>query len=158
MVTAHASAVIRLATVADVPRIVELGSRSLMEGPYHDILMDNPGVTSELAKKLLTAPNARVLVAEEDGVIVGLFAFIVFDHYYSGESVAGEMVWYTTPEARRGGPALELLWAAEKMAHDLGAKKMQLTAPTDEIAEAYQKLRGYKRIEVSFQRDISNRG
>lgn len=148
---------IREARVEDVPRIVEMGSRSLAEGPYKATLADRPEVTAALARKLLEQPQARILVADEQGKLVGVFAFILFPHYYSGEDVAGEMIWYVAPEARVGGPALELLWAAEKLAHDLGAQKMQLTAPTDELAAAYQKLRGYEKVETAFQRDISCR-
>lgn len=148
---------IREASETDIPQVVEMGSRSLLEGPYRDLLADNPAVTSELIKKLLTTPNAKILVSEQFGKLTGVFAFIIFPHYYSGEQVAGEMIWYVMPEARPSGPGLELLWAGEKLAHDLGAKKMQLTAPTDEMAEAYSKLRGYQKVETAFQRDISCR-
>lgn len=132
-----------------------MGSRSLLEGPYKELLADKPEVTARLAEKLLTMENARVLVAELNSKLVGAFAFVLFDHYYSGEKVAGEMIWYLEPEARTGRPiALELLWAAEKLAHELGAKKMQLTAPTEEIATMYQRLKGYVKVETSFQREL----
>ncbi len=148
---------IREAKLEDVATIVELGSRSLVDGPYHEQLADRPDVTRELTRSLIDRNGARILVAERDGAIVGLFAFIVFPHYYSGETVAGEMIWYVVPEARQSNIALELLWKAEQMAHDLGAKKMQLTAPTDEIAGMYQNLRGYRKVETAFQRDIACR-
>jgi hypothetical protein len=145
---------IREAKEADVARIVEMGSRSLLEGPYKDMLADKPEVTAALAKKLLDMGNAKILVSEVGDELVGLFAFIIFPHYYSGETVAGEMIWYVLPEARHSNKALELLWAAESMAAKLGAKKMQLTAPTDEIAGMYQRLRGYQKVETAFQRSI----
>lgn len=148
---------IRTAQRSDIPRIVELGSKSLMEGPYREILADRPDVTTALAEKLLKMEKACILVAEEKGEIIGMFAFFIFDHYFSGESVAGETIWYVEKEHRKGGPGLQLLWAAEELAHSMGAKKFQLTAPTDELAEAYRKLRGYDKVETAFQRDISTR-
>jgi hypothetical protein len=148
---------IRTAQPSDIARIVELGSRSLLEGPYRDKLADRPDVTTALARKLVEMDNAKILVAENEDGIVGLFAFIVFAHYYSGETVAGEMIWYLIPEARKSNTALELLWEAEKLAHEFGAKKMQLTAPTDEIAEMYKKLRGYTKVETAFQRELTCR-
>lgn len=154
---AQAHPLIREAGATDVPRIIELGSQSIAEGPYKGILADKPEVTTSLAEKLLTMPNAKVLVGEMNGRISAVFAFILFDHYYSGEFVAGEMIWYVEPEARKSGMALELLWAAEKLAHDMGAKKMQLTAPTDQIAEIYGRLRGYRKVETAFQRSIECR-
>lgn len=131
-----------------------MGSRSLLEGPYKDQLEDRPDVTTALARQLLGLGYARILVSEADGNIGGVFAFIVFPHYFSGEQVAGEVIWYVEPEARKSGAGLELLWAAEKLAASLGAKKMQLTAPTEEIASMYRKLRGYKQVETAFQRPI----
>ncbi len=144
---------IREATEKDIPRIVELGSRSLIEGPYKDLLADKPEVTANLAARLLNLKTAQILVADEDQ-IVGIFAFIVFPHYFSGETVAGEIIWYVVDEARKSNCALELLWAAEKKAFELGAKKMQLTAPTDEIARMYGLLRGYGKVEIVFQRSL----
>lgn len=146
---------IRAAEEKDIPRIVELGSQSLAEGPYKDLLADKPEVTGNLAARLLNLDTAKILVAEDDGVIVGVFAFVVFPHYFSGETVAGEVIWYVQPESRRGSNALELLWAAERQAYELGAKKMQLTAPTDEIAAMYGMLRGYVKVETAFQRNLS---
>ena len=148
---------IRAAQPADLSKVIALGSRSLLEGPYRELLADRPEVTSGLAKKLLEMGNARILVAENSEGIVGVFAFIVFAHYYSGETVGGEMIWYVIPEERKSNTALELLWAGERLAHELGAQKMQLTAPTDEIAGMYQKLRGYQKVETAFQRDLTCR-
>lgn len=148
---------IREAETNDIPRIIEMGSKFLKMGPYHKFISDAPHVTSDLARKLLTMPNAKILVGEENDHVEGVFAFITFDHYYSGEPIAGEMIWYVEPEARKHNMALELLWAAEKKACQMGAKKMQLTAPSDEIAEMYGKLRGFEKVETAFQRDISMR-
>lgn len=148
---------IRIALPTDIPRIIEIGSHSLKIGPYADKLADMPEITTKLAEKLLTMANARIVVGEEDGAIQGIFAFILFDHYYSGEPVAGEMIWFVEPDYRKTGMALPLLWEAEKLASQMGAQKMQLTAPTDEIAAMYGKLKGFQKVETAFQRDISCR-
>jgi hypothetical protein len=145
---------IRIAEARDIPAIIAMGSRSLLEGPYRDQLADKPGVTTALAEKLLTMEMAKILVCEEQDGLLGVFAFVVFPHYYSGETVAGEMIWYVVPEARKSNRALELLWAAERLAHEIGAEKMQLTAPTDEIAAMYGQLRGYLKVETAFQRSL----
>lgn len=146
---------IRAATCDDIPRIVELGSRSIWEGPYKDQLEDNPSVTRELTEKLLTLENAKVLVSESDGVINGLFAFILFPHYFSGQLTAGEMIWYVIPEAR-GQASLELLWAAEKLAFEMGAKRMQLTAPTEQVGKIYERIK-YVQVECTYQAKLENR-
>ena len=153
---------IRLAEAKDVPRIVEMGSISLRDGAYKNVIADSPEVTAELAKRLLFMENARILVLEIDGALQGLFAFLLIPHYYSGEKCGVEIMWYVQPEFRAYGTgwpdSLKLLWAAEKMAAEWGALKFQLTAPTDAICEMYGRLRGYSKVETSFQRDISRRG
>ena len=143
---------IREAQESDIPRIVEMGSRSLKEGPYKDQVGDNPDITKQLAWDVISQ-KGRVLIALEDGKIIGLLAFILFPHYFSSELTAGELMWYVLPEYRKSFTAIALLRAAERMARELGAKRMQFTAPTDEVAAAYARL-GYSQIEVSFQKEL----
>jgi len=143
---------IREAQESDIPRIVEMGSRSLKEGPYKDQVGDNPDITKQLAWDVISQ-KGRVLIALEDGKIIGLLAFILFPHYFSSELTAGELMWYVLPEYRKSFTAIALLRAAERMARELGAKRMQFTAPTDEVASAYARL-GYSQIEVSFQKEL----
>lgn len=145
---------IREATTEDIPRLVEMGSRSLREGPYKDQVEDNPEASAKLALHVISTQNGRVLVAEENGILVGLLGFILFPHYFSGVLTAGEVMWYTEPEFRQSFTSLALLRAAERMARHLGAKRMQFTAPTREVAAAYEKL-GYSPIEVSYQKVLN---
>jgi hypothetical protein len=143
---------IREAKAADIPRITEMGSRSLREGPYKDLVGDNPEQTGKLALEVMT--KGMILVAEEeDGTISGLLAFIVFPHYFSGELTAGEVMWYVEPEFRKSFTSLALLRGAERMARGFGAKYMQFTAPTSEVGRAYEAL-NYKQVEVSFQKAL----
>lgn len=149
---------IRAAMDTDIPRIVEMGGRSLLEGPYRDRVGHNPEQAAKLAMSVISQHSGRVFVAEDDGKLVGLLAFIVFPHYFSGETTAGELIWYVEPEYRRmssfsSSVALDLLSAAEMEAKHMGAKRMQLTAPTSEVAGLYLR-RGYHQVEVSFQREL----
>jgi acetyltransferase (GNAT) family protein len=146
--------VIRNATPADIPRLVELGSRSLREGSYHGKYGDNPEVTTKLAERALQSPHARVIVADVDGVVVGLFFFVVYPHMYTGQLVAGEMMWYVEPEHRAGATGLKLRWRAEELARELGATEMQITAPNDEIAAMFAKMHGYEKMETGFRRGL----
>lgn len=149
---------IREATAADIPRIIEMGRNFLLSGPYRDIMPDNPEVATSLAEKLVAYPKAKVLVAEEGGKVIGVFAFVIYPHYYSGLPTAGELIWHVLPEYRRmtsftNGPALNLLNEAEKLAKEMGAVQMHLTAPTVEVGALY-KRRGYQQVEIGFQRAL----
>lgn len=149
---------IRDADEQDINRVVELGRRDLLEGPYKNQLADNPDYGAALMKELLSKPGMRILVAEEDQLVVGVFAFYLFPHYFSGEMTAGQVIWYVEPK-HRGRASMELLWAAEKAAFDMGAIRMQVTSPTDKVEVAgliYKRLK-YKPIETTYQVKLSDR-
>lgn len=146
---------IRLAEETDFPRIIELGRKYLLEGPYKGQIADNPESVERFIYWLSHQDNARILVLEEEGV-QGVLAFFVYPHYFGGELCANEMIWCVEKE-HRGKGSMELLWAAERMAYDMGAIRMQLTAPTKEIGQLYEHCKGYSLVEVGYQCLLSDR-
>ena len=145
---------IREASETDIPRIVELGRRFLLEGPYRELLKDDPEVLRNAFLSFLQNPQAKFLLFQEGSHTVGVLIFLLFPHYFTGEPTAGEVLWYVIPEARGGMAGLRLLNAAERLASSLGAKRMQMVAPTDRIAELY-KRRGYGFVESTYQRELT---
>lgn len=150
---------IREAATVDLPQVVALALESLETGPYKDIVKRNPKQAAALTRQLITDKNGMVLISEENGRINGLFGFIVFPHFYSGEPTAGELIWYVTPDARLlhsfgDGIAFSLLEAGEKKAFEMGAKTMQLGAPTEGVGKIYQR-KGYTQIEVTYRRELA---
>jgi hypothetical protein len=146
---------IRLAEENDFPRIIELGRRYLLEGPYKEQITDNPEAVERFIFWLFKQDNARIIVFEEDGV-QGVLAFFLYPHYFGGELCANELIWCVEKE-HRGKGSMELLWAAERMAYDMGAVRMQLTAPTVEIGKFYARCKGYSIVEVGYQAKLSER-
>jgi GNAT superfamily N-acetyltransferase len=149
---------IREAGKKDIPAVVELALESLEFGPYREIVKRNPEYATKLATQLVTERNGVVLVSEENGKINGLFGFLVFPHFYSGELTAGELIWYVTPDARlmhsfSDGIAFKLLEAGERKAAEMGAKVMQLGAPTEGVGKIYHR-RGYSQVEVTYRREL----
>lgn len=146
---------IREAKFNELDRVVELGRKFLADGPYRRYVEDNPKQAAKLALELNANPNARILVALVSGEIVGVLAFVIFDHYLSGVKTANEVIWYVLPD-HRGRAALELLWAAESEAERLGAVNMQLTAPSWYVGEIYQRC-GYSLVEIGYQAELKKR-
>ena len=145
---------IREASESDIPRIVEMASRSLVEGPYAGIIKDVP----ERAKKCadMVMHNGLILLAVKDDEVIGVLGFIVADHHFSGQRYAAELMWWVEPEHRKGEsfsdiPALNLLREAEQRAKALGAESMTFTAPNDDVAHLYKRF-GYSKLEVAFQK------
>jgi len=145
---------IREASEADMPRVVEMGRRFLLESPYRDHLKDDPEALRNAFLSFLQNPQAKMLLFQEGTQTVGMLIFFLFPHYFTGDPTAGEVVWYVIPEARGGMAGLRLLNAAERLASSLGAKRMQMVAPTDRIAELY-KRRGYTFVESTYQRELT---
>lgn len=146
--------IIRDAQPDDIPRIVEMGRRFLLEGPYKDQLADNPGEAAKFATNVMAHKDGHILVADKDGKPIGVIAFIVMPHWFSGETTATEMIWYVEPEHRPGGIGMRLLWEAEKQALDLGAASMGMTAPTEAVGDVYKRF-GYRKVEVAYQKRLS---
>lgn len=147
---------VREATTEDIARIVELGSQSLIDGPYKGEI-DNPERSAKLALQVIENAKGKVLLWENDDArIVGLLGFVIFPHYFTGELTANEIMWYVLPEERKGGAGIKLLWAAEELAKKLGATRMQFTAPTEEVGALYAKF-GYFKVEVGYRKDLTVR-
>lgn len=149
---------IREATEEDIPRIVALGSQSLIDGPYAGKIKDNPAQTEKLAQRIISDPNGRVLLWEDEdgsGRVSGLLAFIIYAHYFTGEPTANEIMWYVEPGHRGNGAGFRLLWAAEKLALELGAINMAFSAPTNQVGEIYKRF-GYHQVEVGYQKELTH--
>lgn len=148
---------IRPATVDDLARIVELGLRFWQEGPYHDQPVNRPA-SAQFAMNLISSTNGKILVGEKDGTIVGVIAFVVTPHFFTGVLTATELIWYVEPEHRPGGIAMKIKWAAEKEAFYMGAGKMQFTGPLEEDGSVptgnIYKRYGYKPMEVGYEKEL----
>lgn len=145
---------IRPATVNDLPEIVRMGSRSLMDGPYKEKIKDDPQTAAELVVQVIEDQKGKVFVAEENGKLIGILGLVIFPNYYTREMTAHELIWYVLPEYRRSFTAAALFRRAEAEARNAGCVKMVFTAPTQEVAKAYEAL-GYKALEVAYYKDLN---
>lgn len=142
---------IREAVADDMGRLLEMGQRFVAESEYASFISINTESLARTITNLSESPDGTVLVAEADDVPKGMIAMIVYDHPYSGERTAFELVWWMEPESRGNG--LRLLRAAEDWARERGATSMQMVAPNERIGALYRRL-GYQPVETSFQRSL----
>lgn len=150
----HAPTVVyRSAGVADLPALVQLG-QAFRAALYADWLADNPQQMETLAHRLVTGgPDSLVVVAEEEGRVIGMIGAVTYAHHLSGERVAGEIFWFVDPAAR-GRVGLRLLHQAEAWARARGALRFELIAPTPRAETLYARL-GYAPVERTFQRRLA---
>lgn len=142
----------RLATLADVDRIAEMGERFRASTVYRDTLAENRGQLAVLATRLIDSPDGDVLVVEQHGALVGMLALLAYPHHMSGERIAGELAWWVAPEAR--GCGVRLLRDGEAWARAQGAVYLQCIAPTPEVEGLLARL-GYAPLERTYQRRLA---
>lgn len=138
---------IRPATRADIPEIVDLGVRHLRDSHYAEFVEPDRAHMAAFARMLIEAPCALLLVAEKDGRIIGTIGMMATPHPYSGQPVLSEMFWYVAPEAR--GSGVRLLRAAETWGREIGARHIIMIAPDSRVSSFFQRL-GYARLEEQF--------
>ena len=141
---------IRRATVDDTPRMIEMGQHFVMDTEYARLVSVSPERLADTIASVLSNPDGVVLLSG-NGKATGMIAMLAYDHPFSGERTAFEIVWWVEPEAR--GDGVRLLRAAEDWAREQGAKHMQMVAPNDRVGMLYQRL-GYAPVETSFQRSL----
>lgn len=142
---------IRRATEADVPRIVEMAAHFFALSEYREMMTGSPAHIAAFTQRLLEREDATIFVAETDRVI-GMLAIYVFEHPFSGERVASELVWWVEPETR--GAGVRLLTTAKKWAKEQGATVLQMIAPNDHVGKFYRTA-GYRPVETVYQGRIA---
>lgn len=141
---------IRKATLADIPRIVDMGRRFFEA-------MANPliGDYSEEA----AAATAKMLIESDDGILLvgphGMAGALVYPFYMTGQSTAQELFWWVDPDHR--GMGQMLLTALESAARAKGAETMTMIAlenlNPDAVGAIYRRA-GYRPSEHSYIRRL----
>ena len=141
---------IREATKDDTPRLVEMGVRFATETDYRESIKVSPEKIASTVGKLLETDDAAIFVSGNGHGVNGMIIILLYEHPWSGEKIASEMVWWVEPEAR-GGTGIKLLRTAEKWAMESGATQMQMIAPNVGVGDIYARM-GYAPVEMSFHR------
>jgi GNAT superfamily N-acetyltransferase len=136
---------------ADVPRMVEMGTRFVTETSYNSRMTVNPEQMAETAHMLIENPAGAVFVSEQAGEVVGMIGLLQFQHPISGESTVSELFWWVEPEHR--GHGVRLLKRAERWARSIGAERLHMIAPTSQVGALYEAL-GYELLETAYQRAL----
>jgi len=145
--------IIRPATLADVPHLVEMGRLFRAKTSYVDIVADNPAQMARTATSLIEQPTGTVLVAEgRDGALVAMIGLTAFVHHISGAPTVGEAFYWS--EGRSAGVLL-LRWAIE-WAQQQGATTLQLVQPIADVrvGDFYAAV-GARCIEAAWQLDLT---
>lgn len=119
---------IRPATLADVPRIVDLGAAMHAESIYRD----QPYLPQKVAALMLHLISGAgvVFVSERDGDVVGGMAGGIAPNWFNDEPIAFEYGLFLAPHARHGITAAKLIRAFCVWAERRGAKRLRVGITT----------------------------
>ncbi len=141
---------VREAVTDDLPWLVGMGLRFIRDSDYRHHVAENPGALARLMGRLMESGESVILVVGDRPH--GMIGMLLYDHPMSGEKFASELFWWIDPEQR--GSGLRLLNSAERWAKEAGARRIQMIAPNDRTARAYEGL-GYGKLETHYQKEIT---
>jgi len=148
---------IRPATEADIPRLIELGQAMHEESPEYRGISYDPEKVGSTLKALINGAGV-IFAYERSGEIHGALAGWIEEFWFSREKQAGDFALFVDPEYRNGLIAVKLALAFHSWAHLLGARRVQMGITTGVHADAtgrlYRSL-GMQDSGLLFQKDFS---
>lgn len=135
---------IRSATLADVPALVELGRAMHAESPRWQGLEYVPEKVAEFFAILVGSPRGFVRVVDVGGLIVGGIVAAASEHWFSNSLTAFEIAVFVEPAHRGGMSAVRLL--KEYRAWAEGLKCYPITAGISTLINQDPTIRLYELV------------
>jgi GNAT superfamily N-acetyltransferase len=147
---------IRDASIADLPQLLELGRQMLAEAPNFQGLPFSARQLEATLTNLIAEPGALVAVAERDGRVVGAVVASAGMHWASEAVIAAELALFVAPDARGGLTAARLIARLKQFAIESGAALCRAGASTgvctDSVVSLYER-QGFKVCGTCLQFD-----
>lgn len=132
---------IRHATHADIPRLVEIGQSMHAESRFRRYPYEVEDVARTLATIISTPTLGAVLVDDRDGEIIGGFAGVLAPFFFASQvKFASDMALFVLPDKRGGMAAAKLVRAFHDWARAEGAAETNLGINTGVHPERTGKL------------------
>lgn len=144
---------IRNATEADLPRIVELLQQLSLDAPREDLGPPLPSSYVEAFRQIDADPNQHLLVLEEDGRIVGSVSVIVSPNLsHIGTPWAEIENMIVDSDERGNGYGKALVQKAVSIARAAGCYKLTLTSNNQRSdAHRFYEGAGFKQSHRGFR-------
>jgi GNAT superfamily N-acetyltransferase len=148
-------ALIRKATLEDLPRLVDLGKVLHAESDYaqYDFRIEK---VYEYLYSLVDSPDGIMLVGEEADEIVGAFIGCVGGHWFGDCTVSYDLALFVAPKRRGSMLCARLVRAYIRAATDLGVDEILIGNSTavrsdrvDMVERLYERL-GFRRRSGNY--------
>lgn len=137
---------VRRATIDDLPQLVTIFQQFYINDGRP---VSNVGPLADFCIEHILAPNRICLVSGDP--IAAFLTGGVLPHFHTGIPTAGKTVWLSLPG--KGGHGAALIRPFEDWARKQGATRI-LFSGRDERTQRLLKLKGYKQLEVAFDKEL----
>ena len=146
---------IRPATEADIPAIVEMSRRFYVTTSYSAFAAMDDDTVAALSAWLIN--DGVLLVADAGNGPMGMVGLAITPFMFNRDvTTAHEVIWWVSPEAQGAGVGRQLLEAVAPACKAKGAiavQMMHLANSPPQAGELYRRL-GYDLSEVSYTKEL----
>ena len=151
------SRMIRPATENDMHSLIGMGRRFFQASGYGDLAAFDRE-SFEVTLRHLIGGGGTCLVAEKDGLVVGMAGALAYPFYFNAQHKTGqELFWWLNPEHRGGLLGARLFAGLEAWAKDQGCSSftmVALDAVRPEQVGGMYKRRGYRASEHTYIKEL----
>lgn len=143
---------IRKATVADIPRIVEMCVK-FVEMAWHVPPCEKS--MARTVKKMIKNPDALVLVGEKDGALFSTAGAVVYPWHFNHSVLAGQEMWWWS----EGSQAKDMIRYMEEWALSKGATTFamgRINGMRDQALDRVFCRLGYRPQEHLYMRSLGD--
>ncbi|WP_288791489.1 GNAT family N-acetyltransferase [uncultured Chitinibacter sp.] len=132
---------IRLAIAEDIPVLVAMGRQALEETRYQAFKFDETKVRKS-AEAYMADQRGKygILVAVDDGKIVGYLFAMAEAYWFCDSVVATNISWFVLPEARGTSAATKLVLGFQRWAKNRGADEVRLMVSSGYLIDRTDKM------------------
>lgn len=132
---------IRRATSADIPRLVDLGRVMHAEAPnFCGMRFDAARLAATVGSVIGNEAHGFARVAERNDLVIGGLVAVATPHFFSPDLVACDLALFVAPEHRGGIAVARLVAAYRDWGRALGVAKVQIGLMTGIETERVEAL------------------
>lgn len=147
--------IVRDATQADIPRIVEMAREFYAISGYRDIA--EASIPSLAGLAIITMESGVMLVADDGGDVVGMACLYIEPYVFNPEvTIANEIAWWIEPSHRGTLLAMKMMTAIHARCAEKEVKAIRMAVLKDSPPAAvgvYERL-GYVKTDSHYMRVI----
>lgn len=146
--------IIRTATEADIPRILELYQQLVLEPSEAEMVRSEPEFSRKMFREMTNLKGYYLLVAEVEGEVVGTTVLVILPGLAHGISHWGVLEFMVVDEAYRSrGIGQALMEYAAELAQEAGCYKIMLGSNKKRTdAHRFYRSAGYEATHEGFTR------